>query len=139
MCSRLTLPKGRSAGAYQRSPSPRSAAPAPIGRPTAQAAASASRNSRRVTSLIDRRLRIRQQGHDILDLLLGEDALVAEARHVRARGERLRVVDLAVRVTARLVGVAAQLAELIERRADGAVRELLAREPVTRIAVGANR
>src|SRR4051794_15647257 len=65
--------------------------------------------------LVDRRLRVGQQRDDVLDLLLGEDALVAEARHVRAGRERLRVVDLAVRVLACVVGVSAQLAELVER------------------------
>ena len=73
------------------------------------------------------------------DLLLGQDAVVAEARHVRAGAVGLRVPHLAPGVAAHVVGVAADLAEVVERRADGAEADLLLRELVAGVAVGADR
>src|SRR5690348_14787249 len=111
------------------------------GNPAIDAAASACRNSRRSNCylLIDRRRRVDEQRDDVAYLLLGQDPVIAEARHARARGERLRVVDLLPCVATRLVGVAAQLAEVIERRADRAVRKLLRRKLMTRVAVRTSR
>src|ERR1700674_5770295 len=88
-------------------------------------------------SFVYRGFGIHQQRDDILDLLLGEDAHVAEARHVRASGERLGVVDLSVNVLLHLGRVAAGLAEVIEWRSDGAERELRFRELVAGVAIGA--
>src|SRR5437867_11644789 len=124
---------------------------ASIGSPAAAAAASACRNSRRVIecataaaamafrSLVDRRSGIHQQRNDVPDLLLGKDMAVSEARHVRARGVRLCVVDLAPRVFARFIGEAAQLSEAIQRWTDRPVRDLLRRQLMTRIAGGSRR
>src|SRR5258706_9249047 len=88
-------------------------------------------------SFVYRGLRIHQQRDDVLDLLLGQDLLLAEARHVRARRERGRVVDLAVGVLLHLRREAAQLAEVVERRSDGAERELRLPELVARVAIRA--
>src|SRR5258706_3894702 len=63
--------------------------------------------------------------------------LLAEARHVRASRECGRVVDLAVGVLLHLRREAAQLAEVVERRSDGAERELRLRELVARVAIRA--
>src|SRR5678815_4323080 len=128
-------------------------------RPAPAAAAIACRNSRRLTvvatapdrrargrerrgrrhgpSLVDRRRGIDEQRDDVADLLLGQDAMVAEARHVRARGVRVGVVDLAPCVLARLVAESAQFSEAIERRPDRSVRQLLRRQLMTGRAVGA--
>src|SRR5262245_441767 len=62
---------------------------------------------------------------------------MTEARHARAGRERLRVVDLAVGVLLHLRREAAQLAEVVERRADGAERELRLAELVAGVAVAA--
>src|SRR5260221_13084561 len=109
-----------------------------MSRPRPSQPAMPRREARRA-SLIDGRLRIHQQGDDVLDLLLGEDAVVPEARHVRARRERVRVVDLAVRVLLQVRREAADLAEVVEARTDGAVGELGPRELVARVAVAAGR
>src|SRR5437764_10903247 len=90
-------------------------------------------------SFIDRRFGIHEKRDDVLDLRLGQDALVPEARHVRACAVRFGVEDLAVRVPAGLVVVAAELAELIERGTDGAERHFLRRELMTGVAVRAGR
>src|SRR6478672_8131689 len=117
---------------------PSTACASSTGSPATAAAASACRNSRRLIgarvgvpgaaarrSLIDRRCRIDEQCDHVADLLLGQDAMLPEARHVRARGECFGVVDLVPRVLARCVGEAAPLAEAVERRADRAIRKLL--------------
>src|SRR5207237_3294388 len=90
-------------------------------------------------SLIDRRCRIEQKRGDVLDLLLAENALVAEARHVRARRERFGVVDLAEGIALHVNAIAAQLPVLIEARPDRAERELGFRQLVAGVAVGADR
>src|SRR5258706_16034675 len=88
-------------------------------------------------SLVDRRARIHEQRDDVLDLLLAEDALVSEARHVGTRREGFGVVHLAERVLLHFGRVAAGLAEVVERRADGAERELGLGELMARVAVAA--
>src|SRR5207253_6511681 len=89
-------------------------------------------------SLIDRRCRIEQKRGDVLDLLLGENALVAESRHVRARRERFGVVDLAEGIALNVNAIAAQLPVLIEARSDRAERELGFRQLVAGVAIGAD-
>src|SRR6185503_3949135 len=157
ICSRPTLPKGRSAS-YRCSPSAPSAARlASIGNPATAAATSPCRNSRRFTirqvrdpatpatragassSLVDRRSGIHQQRGDVLDLLLGQDAVMAEARHRRAGGERLRVEDLAVGIALGLGAVAAKLAEPVKARPYRAVGELLRRELMAGVAIASDR
>ena len=93
----------------------------------------------RLTLLIHRRLRIHQQRDDVLDLLLVQDAVVSEARHVRARRVRLRVVDLAPGVLLDLGRKAAQLREVVQRRPDRAVADLGLAELVARVAIRADR
>src|SRR5262249_2710539 len=92
-CSSDTLPQRRRAESLSSS-----AARVSSGGPADAATASASRNSRSDRdisgSLVDRRGRIEQERDQVLDLLLGQDAVVAEARHLRACGAGLRVVDL---------------------------------------------
>src|SRR6185312_11873121 len=88
-------------------------------------------------SLIDRRRGIHEQRDDVADLLFGQDVVVTEARHVRARRKRFGVVDLLPRVATCFVGVAAILAEPIERRADRPVRKLLRRQLVACITIRA--
>src|SRR5258706_10506893 len=85
-------------------------------------------------SFVYRGLRIHQQRDDVLDLLLGQDLLLAEARHVRARRERGRIVDLAVGVLLHLRRETAKLAEVVERRAAGAQTEVPLPELVARRA-----
>ena len=63
--------------------------------------------------------------------------MVAETRHVGARRVRLRVVDLAVGVLGDLGRVAANLAELIQAGANGAVRKFFGIEFVASVAVTA--
>src|SRR5690606_4485432 len=78
-----------------------------------------------------------EQRDEVLDLLLGERAGVAEARHLRAGVVRLGVVDLAVDVALHVRPVAALLAEAEQARADGAVRALLRGELVAVVAAAA--
>src|SRR5260370_3636725 len=87
-------------------------------------------------SLIDRRRRIEQERGDVLDLLLGENALVAESRHVRARRERLGGVDLADGIALHVNAIAAQLPVLIEARSEPTERELALAQLVARPAIG---
>src|ERR1035437_5490922 len=88
------------------------------GRPQAAAMPMTCRNSRRFTRwralLVDRRVRVEQQRDEVLDLLFGERARMAEAGHVRTQVECLGVVDLAVHVFLNLRAVAAGLAELAQ-------------------------
>src|SRR5215470_1952614 len=70
--------------------------------------------------LVDRRAWIEEQRDQVLDLLLGGRRVITEARHLRAQVVGLGVVDLAVDVPLHLGTVAAQLAELVEARADRA-------------------
>src|SRR2546426_11130481 len=88
--------------------------------------------------LIDRRCRIEQERGDVLDLLLGENTLVAESRHVRARRERLGVVDLAEGIALHVNAIAAQLPVLIEARSDRTERDLAFRQLVAGVAIGAD-
>jgi hypothetical protein len=92
-----------------------------------------------IARLVDRRFGVHQQRDQVLDLRLGEDPVVSEARHQRARVVSLGVPQLAVGVLAHVVGVAAQLAELVERRPDGAKRHFLGRQLVAGVAVAADR
>src|SRR6185503_11670092 len=87
--------------------------------------------------LVDRRGGVEQQRGQVPDLLLGERARVAEARHLRAGVVGLRVPDLAVHVALGLRRVAARLAEAREARADGAVRLFLRRDLVAVVAAAA--
>src|SRR6185436_5046170 len=139
-CRKLTLPK-RGTSYNSRATWARAA---PSGAPQAAAAARALRNSRRFTtaygkrpSLIYGRVRVEQQRGDVLDLLLGEDAVMPEARHVGAGAESLRVVALAVGVALDRLACAAQLAEVVEARADGAVGDLRLGQLVAGVTVGA--
>src|SRR5258706_15832109 len=91
----------------------------------------------RVLSLVDWGFWIHQQRHHVLDLSLGEDAVVAEARHVGAGREGLGVVHLRVSVLLHLGREAAQLAEVVQARPDGAERKLRLAELVAGVAVGA--
>src|SRR5437773_424395 len=90
------------------------------------------------SSLIDRRRGIEEERGDVLDLLLGEYALVAEARHVGARRERLGVVDLAERIALHVNAIAAELSVLIEGWSDRPKRELGFRQLVAGVAIGAD-
>ena len=87
--------------------------------------------------LVHRRLRVEQQRGHMLDLLFGEDAVVAEARHAGAGGVGLRVVDLAVGVFLDRLRGAAQLAVADQRRADGAEGDFLRADLVAGVAVRA--
>src|SRR5258708_14079393 len=71
------------------------------------------------------------------DLLFRQHAVVPEARHVGAGRKRLGVVDLAVGVLLDRFARAAQLAEPVEARADGAEGKLLRRELVAVVAAPA--
>src|SRR5260221_128359 len=106
-------------------PSPRQRAPAGIRDATA--------------SPVDWRVGVEQEGHEVRDLLLGQDAVVAEARHVGAGRERLGIVDLAIGVLLDRLARATLLAELVEARTDGAERQLLLRELVAVVAASARR
>src|SRR5947199_647164 len=89
--------------------------------------------------LIHRRRRVHHQRDDVANLLLGQNAVVAEARHQAARGERFGIVDLAPDIPARLVGESAKLAEAIKRGPDCSVRQLIRRELETRVTIRADR
>ena len=71
------------------------------------------------------------------DLLRRQPAVQSEARHVGARGEGVGVVDLVVGVFDDLVAGAAQLAEVLQARADGAVGDFLLGQLVAGVAVAA--
>src|SRR5437870_1546429 len=90
------------------------------------------------SSLIDRRRGIEEERGDVLDLLLGEYALVAESRHVGARRERFGVVDLAKSIALHVNAIAAQLSVLIEGWSDRTEREFGFRQLVAGVAVGAD-
>src|SRR5258706_2298348 len=89
--------------------------------------------------LVHRRFGIQQQRRHVLDLLFGEDAVMPEARHVRAGGVGLGVIDLAEGVLLDRGAVAAQLAVVVQAGADIAVGELLRRQLVAGVAVAAVR
>src|SRR5688572_31693154 len=78
-----------------------------------------------------------QQGDEILDVLLGERARVAKARHLRAGVVRLGVVDLAVDILLHLRTVTTLFAEAEQARPDGPVRGLLRRDLVAVVAAAA--
>src|SRR3954469_1687577 len=105
--------------------------------PLAAASARRRRKSRRSKLLVDGRGRVEQQRDQVLDLLLGERAGEAEARHLRARAVRLGVIDLAVDVALHVVARAALLAKAEQARADGAVGKLGGREAVAVVAAAA--
>src|SRR4051812_20816965 len=107
--------------------------------PLAAASARRRRKSRRSKLLVDGRGRVEEQRDQVLDLLLGERAGEAQARHLRARAIRLGVVDLAVDVALHVLAGAALLAEAEQARSDGAVGELRGREPVAVVAAAAGR
>src|SRR2546429_597742 len=90
-------------------------------------------------SLVDWGVGVEQQRHQVRDLLFGQHAVVPEARHVGAGRERLGIVDLAVGVLLDRLARAAQLAELVEARADGAERQLLLRDLMAVVAAAAGR
>jgi hypothetical protein len=64
---------------------------------------------------------------------------IVKARHFRAEVEGLGIPDLAVGVLLGLGGVAAQFAELVETRPDGAERGFLGCDLVAVVAVAAYR
>src|ERR1700751_5745708 len=99
---------------------------------------SSPRSAARRRSVIDRRRRVEQQRRHVLDLLLGQDALVAEARHVAARDEGLGVEYLAIGVALHFHAVAARLPILIQAWPDRAEGKLGLRELMAGIAVGAD-
>src|SRR5262245_23814008 len=163
MCSSDTAPGPLNGGGRSYNAGPACAASASTQRPSAKPAtlaiASTCVNSRRLrlmawpsrpaagrawTSLIDRRLRVEQQRHQVAQLVLVEQTHVAEARHVRACGVGLAVVQLAPGVLhdRRRRGVghvlhAAQLAVIPQARTDGAEGDLLLVDLVAVVAVGA--
>jgi hypothetical protein len=73
------------------------------------------------------------------DLLRRQPVVQAETRHVGARREGVGVVDLVVGVLDDLVRVAAQLAEMMQAGADGAVGDFLLGQLVAGVAVAATR
>ena len=86
--------------------------------------------------LVDRRIRVHQQRRDVLDLLFGQDAVMAESRHVRAGGIRFRIVDLAKCVFLRCLGIATQLGEVVQAGPNIAEGNFLFRQLVAGIAIG---
>src|SRR5579863_783790 len=86
---------------------------------------------------VDRRFRIEQQRHQVLDLLLREGSGVTQPRHLRAQVVGLGVVDLAVGVFLDLGAVAAQFAEAKQAGTDGAVGRFLRRQLVAVVAAAA--
>src|SRR5437868_5055335 len=109
------------------------------GKPAAAPTAMTLRNSRRFTSLVDGRRGIHQQCDDVLDLLFGEDAVMAETRHVGAGRVRIGIEYFAVGVALNVGAIAPRLGELIQTRANRAVRNFFRIELMTRVAIGAHR
>jgi hypothetical protein len=93
---------------------------------------------------VDRRFRVEQQGHQVLELGFVEQLRVPEARHARAGVVGLGVVELApgvlddrLRVGARRIGHAAQLAVVVEARAECAEGDLGLVDHVAVVAIAA--
>src|SRR5689334_16479362 len=84
--------------------------------------------------LVHRRCGIEQQADQVPDLLGGQRAGIAEARHRRAQVEGLGIEDFAVDVALRLRAVAAKLAEIAQAGADRAVGGFARCELVTVVA-----
>src|SRR6185436_4007087 len=100
MCSSETLPNFGSSYKASSALAASASACRPSAMPATDAQASACANSRRercmrAELLVDRRLRVEQQRHHMLQLLFIEQLLVAEARHVGAGRVGLGIPQLA--------------------------------------------
>src|SRR3546814_20760879 len=85
--------------------------------------------------VVDRRMRIKQQGHDVLELSPGQQTRSTETRHDRTRTGDERVIDLAPGIAQHFLGRASRFTVMQQGTPAVAVRDLALAPVVARLTV----